>query len=294
MKAEVPVAILRADNLEVGYGNRTVMNDLTLTIQPHSVTALVGPNGSGKSTLLKTLARLMKPGEGAVYLNGKALTTLSTTTIARHLAILPQGPSAPAGLTVRELVEQGRFPHVGALRMLRHQDHQAIREALAVTGMSAFAHRPVDALSGGERQRAWIALALAQDTPLLLLDEPTTFLDIGHQLEVLELVRHLNQAQGKTIILVLHDLNHAARYSDRMVVLQQGVVVADGVPSAVLTTTLLRDVFKVHAHITHDPINNVPICMPYAPVNAPTAPLQNSENARREPVAEVHDLVPTL
>jgi iron complex transport system ATP-binding protein len=274
MKHETAVALLTANELEVGYGNRPVIDALTVAIQPHTITALVGPNGSGKSTLLKTLARLMKPSSGVIYLNGKALTTLSTTTIARDLAILPQGPSAPAGLTVRELVEQGRFPHVGALRMLRQQDHQAIREALRLTGMSAFAHRPIEALSGGERQRAWIALALAQDTPLLLLDEPTTFLDIGHQLEVLELVRQLNRHQGKTIVLVLHDLNHAARYADRMIVMQKGVIVADGVPGTVLTPSLLHDVFKVHAHVTRDP-QGIPICLPYAPVSMPTTPSES-------------------
>lgn len=184
--------------------------------------------------------------------------------MARRLAILPQGPVAPEGLTVRELVEQGRFPHVGALRMLRTQDHAAISAALERTGMRAFAQRPLDALSGGERQRAWIALALAQETPILLLDEPTTFLDIDHQLEVLELVRQLNQERGMTVVMVLHDLNQAARYSDRMVVLQRGRIVADGLPVAVLTPALLERVFGVRANIVTDPASGTPVCLPYA------------------------------
>jgi iron complex transport system ATP-binding protein len=257
---------LAAEHLQVGYDARTIIDGLSLQLEQGQITALVGPNGSGKSTLLKTLARLLKPSAGAVYLDGKAISGLPTAAIARELAILPQGPSAPAGLTVRELVEQGRFPHVGALRMLRQQDHVAIADALARTGMSDFAHRPLDHLSGGERQRAWIALALAQQTPILLLDEPTTFLDIGHQLEVLELVRRLNEEQGMTIVLVLHDLNQAARYAHRMVALDRGVIVADGPPSAVLTGALLADVFNVRAHIVADPERGTPVCLPYATV----------------------------
>src|SRR4051794_20110331 len=206
-------AVLRADDLKVGYNERIVIADLVLTIARGGITALVGPNGSGKSTLLKTLARLLKPSSGAVYLNGTAIPRLPSAAVARDIAVLPQGPVAPAGLTVGELVEQGRYPHAGPLRMLRHQDHEAIHEALALTEMETFTHRPLDSLSGGERQRAWIALALAQATPILLLDEPTTFLDIGHQLEVLELVRRLNRERGMTIMLVLHDLNQAARYA---------------------------------------------------------------------------------
>ncbi|MBX3013036.1 MAG: ABC transporter ATP-binding protein [Caldilineaceae bacterium] len=258
-------AALAADHLHVGYNDRLILSDLALQITAGTITALVGPNGSGKSTLLKTLARLLKPSAGTVWLDGKAIHTMSTTAVARQLGILPQGPSAPAGITVRELVEQGRFPHVGALRMLREQDHSTIAEALALTGMTDFAHRPLADLSGGERQRAWIALTLAQATPVLLLDEPTTFLDIGHQLEVLELVRQLNRARGMTIVLVLHDLNQAARYADRMVVLQKGQIVADGAPATVLTQALLAAVFSVRATIITDPVSGSPVCLPYGP-----------------------------
>ncbi|MEO8287955.1 MAG: ABC transporter ATP-binding protein [Chloroflexota bacterium] len=257
---------LHGDNVRVGYNDRTVIEGLSLMIHRGEITALVGPNGSGKSTLLKALARLLKPTAGAVYLDGKVITRMPTSEVAREIAILPQGPVAPEGLTVGELVEQGRYPHAGALKMLRRQDHDQIGEALALTGMEEFAHRALDSLSGGERQRAWIALALAQATPVLLLDEPTTFLDIGHQLEVLELVKKLNTERQMTIILVLHDLNQAARYADRMVALDKGKIVTDGTPIDVLTPALLAGLFKVHAHIIRDPERGTPVCLPYAVV----------------------------
>jgi len=257
-------ATLTADAVSVGYNGQTILERLSLNITRGGVTALVGPNGSGKSTLLKAMARLVPLQAGAVYLDGKAITREPTRVVARELAILPQGPVAPAGLTVAELVEQGRYPHAGALRMLRRQDHAAIREALELTDTLRFADRPLERLSGGERQRAWIALALAQATPILLLDEPTTFLDIGHQLEVLELVRRLNRERGLTVVLVLHDLNQAARYSDRMVALHQGQIVADGPPMAVLTASLLEQIFGVQASIVTDPVTGTPVCLPYA------------------------------
>ncbi|MDW8212560.1 MAG: ABC transporter ATP-binding protein [Roseiflexaceae bacterium] len=257
-------AVLSADQLTVRYGTQAVVSALSVSITRSGITALVGPNGSGKSTLLKALARLLSPSAGAVYLNGRLITSLPTQAVARELAILPQGPVAPAGITVAELVEQGRYPHAGPLRMLRRQDHAAIREAMELTDTARYANRPLDHLSGGERQRAWIALALAQATPILLLDEPTTFLDIGHQLEVLELVKRLNRERGLTIVLVLHDLNQAARYSDRMLVLHRGQIVADGAPATVLTTGLLARVFGVQAQIITDPTTGAPVCLPYA------------------------------
>jgi iron complex transport system ATP-binding protein len=241
---------------------------LSLLVKHKEITALVGPNGSGKSTLLKTLARLLKPSAGAVYLDGKIITKMPTAEVAREIAILPQGPVAPAGLTVSELVEQGRYPHAGPLRMLRQQDYSHIAEALELTDMQQFANRALDSLSGGERQRAWVALALAQATPVLLLDEPTTFLDIGHQLEVLELVKKLNIEKERTIILVLHDLNQAARYAHRMIALNEGKIVADGTPNEVLTPGLLAEVFGVRAHIIQDPERGTPVCLPYAVVEA--------------------------
>jgi iron complex transport system ATP-binding protein len=257
---------LEARGVRTGYGDRTVLEDLSVAIRAAEITALVGPNGSGKSTLLKTLARLLKPGGGSVLLDGKAISQMSTSAVARQMAVLPQGPSASPGITVRELVEQGRFPHVGALRMLRQQDHAAITQALAVTGMIDYAARPLDSLSGGERQRAWIALTLAQETPVLLLDEPTTFLDIGHQLEVLDLVETLNQQRGMTIVMVLHDLNQAARYAHRMLVLDKGAVVSDGPPATTLTADLLERVFNVRATIVSDPVTRAPVCVPHGNV----------------------------
>jgi iron complex transport system ATP-binding protein len=258
--------VLRADTVSIGYGQRIVVEDLSLELMKGGITALVGPNGSGKSTLLKTLARLLKPSKGDVYLNGTAISRMSTSVVAQEIAVLPQGPVAPAGLTVGELVEQGRYPHAGPLKMLRKQDYSAISEAMRLTNMVDFANRSLDSLSGGERQRAWIALALAQETPVLLLDEPTTFLDIGHQLEVLELIEQLNRDRGMTVVLVLHDLNHAARYASRMVALKDGEIVADGPPSEVLTADLLDFLFGVHAHIISDPETGKPVCLPYAVV----------------------------
>ena len=257
-------AVLAAESLSVGYGGQVVIPELSLQISLGTITALVGPNGSGKSTVLKALARLIAPRAGAVYLDGRAIARLPTREVAQQLAMLPQGPGAPEELTVGELVEQGRYHHAGPLRMLREQDHVAITQALTQANMLELRQRRLDSLSGGERQRAWIALALAQATPVLLLDEPTTFLDVGHQLEVLALIQQLNRIQGKTIILVLHDLNQAARYAERMIVLRSGHIVADGSPREVLTTALLADVFHVQAHIISHPVDGLPVCLPYA------------------------------
>ncbi|GIW10540.1 MAG: ABC transporter ATP-binding protein [Chloroflexi bacterium] len=246
----------------VRYGTRTAVRGVSLTLPERTLTALVGPNGSGKSTLLKALARLLRPTSGAVLLDGRAIAQLPTREVARRLGILPQAPVAPAGLTVRELVEQGRFPHVGLLRLPRAQDEAAIQDALALTGLTEFADRPLETLSGGERQRAWIALVLAQTTPILLLDEPTTFLDIGHQLEVLQLVRRLPAERGMTVAVVLHDLNHAARFADQLVVMESGQVVAVGPPEEVVTTELLARVFRVRAHLLLDPTSGRPVFLP--------------------------------
>ncbi len=258
--------ILEARDITVNYGTQPVLSSLSLAIRQSEITALVGPNGSGKSTLLKTLARLLRPASGTVYLDGKPIERMGSAAVARRLAILPQTVRTPAGITVRELVEQGRYPHSGPLRMLRRQDHQAVDYALNATNMASLAGRLLSQLSGGERQRAWIALTLAQSTPILLLDEPTSFLDIGHQLEILELVAGLNRSCGLTLVLVLHDLNHAARYADRMIVLNSGAIVADGQPADVLTHHLLADVFRVQANIVADAQTSHPICIPYASV----------------------------
>ncbi|HEX5503760.1 MAG TPA: ABC transporter ATP-binding protein [Thermomicrobiales bacterium] len=261
---EAAGSALEGAALSAGYGSRLVLEQLSLGIERGGVTALVGPNGSGKSTVLKALARLLHPRHGAVYLDGRDISRLPTREVARRLAMLPQAPSAPEELTVAELVEQGRYPHMGPLRLFDDADRAAIARALTETGMTEFRERPLDSLSGGERQRAWIALALAQETPILLLDEPTTYLDVGHQFEVLDLLRRLNTEQGMTIVLVLHDLNQAARFSRRLVVFEAGGIVADGTPAAVLTPELLARVFHVQAHVVPHPEDGSPVCLPFA------------------------------
>jgi iron complex transport system ATP-binding protein len=234
-----------------------------LSIERGSITALVGPNGSGKSTMLKALARLLRPRHGAVYLDGRDISRLPTREVARRLAILPQAPSAPEELTVGELVEQGRYPHVGPLRLFDEADHAAIARALAATEMTAFRERPLDRLSGGERQRAWIALALAQETPILLLDEPTTYLDIAHQIEVLDLCARLHE-EGRTVVAVLHDLNHAARYATHMIAMRDGAIVAEGEPEAVVTAELVEEVFRLPCRVIDCPETGTPLVVPAA------------------------------
>ena len=262
------VPAIEADGIGVGYDRRIVISQVDLAIASGGITCLVGPNGSGKSTLLKACARLLALKGGAVRLQGVELGELSSREIGRRLAILPQAAVTPSNLSVRELVEQGRYPHAGALRMLRRQDHEAVRWAISSTGLDAFADRDVDQLSGGERQRAWIALALAQETPLLFLDEPTTFLDVGYQLEVLHLVRALNHDHGITVVMVLHDLNQAAAYADRVVCLHDGRIVADGPPEDAITPEALRDVFRVEASVVSDPVSGKPVFLPHRPVGA--------------------------
>lgn len=256
--------MLSGRDLRVSFGAAPVLADLNVEFGPGTISAVVGPNGSGKSTLLRALARLLRPTAGGVYLDGEAINSLSSRAVARRLAMLPQGPSSPEGLRVRELVEQGRYPHAGPLRMLRHQDHSAVADALGMTEMEHLADRPVGQLSGGERQRAWIAAALAQATPLLLLDEPTTFLDVRYQLEVLELVESLNRDRGITIVMALHDLNHAARYASRILAMGAGRIVADGKPQDILTERNLTKVFGVRASILTDPATGTIVCLPHS------------------------------
>jgi ABC-type cobalamin/Fe3+-siderophores transport system ATPase subunit len=258
---------LSARSLKLQYGEVVVVPDFSFALRPGEVTALVGPNGSGKSTILRSLARLMRPAGGAIYLDGRDIANMPTREVARRLAILPQGPEAPEGVTVWDLVGHGRYPHRGLLGSPTPADVAAIQWALKVTGLEDFTHRPVDRLSGGERQRAWIALALAQETPVLLLDEPTTFLDIRHQVEVLTLVRRLNHEHGIAVGWVLHDLNQAAAYSDRVVMLRGGRVVADGASNDVMTPSTIREVFGVEVVVIPHPVTGLPTCLacPAAP-----------------------------
>jgi iron complex transport system ATP-binding protein len=253
---------LTAERLSLTYGERTVVKSLNLTIPNGKVTVLIGRNGSGKSTILKALGRLLKPSSGHVVLDGKAIDQMESRALARQLAILPQGPIAPEGLTVEELVKQGRFPHQNWLGIASKEDREAVERALAAMQLTELRERPLQALSGGQRQRAWIAMSLAQETPILLLDEPTTYLDVAHQLEVLELVAELNRRDGRTVVMVLHDLNQAARYADHLVAISFGQVVAEGAPKELLTPELIRRVFGVDAHVLPDPETGCPICVP--------------------------------
>jgi iron complex transport system ATP-binding protein len=253
---------LTGEALHAGYDTRRVLDGVDIAIEEGKLTVLLGPNGSGKSTLLKTLARTLTPSDGHVYLDGKDIHRSKTREVAKRLGILPQGPVAPEGLSVKQLVGMGRFPHQGLWQKNAQQDAEAIREAMAYTHVTEFAERNVDALSGGQRQRCWIAMVLAQQTDLILLDEPTTFLDLKVQVDLLELLSRLAHEKGRTLLLVLHDLNLAAAYADHLVMMCDGRIVTSGAPSEVFTATNLKRVFDLDAHVIHEPESGGPICVP--------------------------------
>lgn len=255
---------LETAGLSIAYEDRLIVEDLNIQIPQGKITALVGANGSGKSTILKTMARLMQPKNGQVLLDGKSIHKQSTREVAKQLAILPQNPTAPEGLTVTELVSYGRFPYQKGFGTLKAEDKKIIEWAIESTRLSEFHDRPIDQLSGGQRQRAWIAMALAQDTDILFLDEPTTFLDMAHQLEVLQLLEELNVTAKRTIVMVVHDLNHASRYAHHMIAIKQGQAAATGSPEEVMTPDVLREVFGIEADIVIDPRTGVPLCLPFA------------------------------
>jgi iron complex transport system ATP-binding protein len=255
-------ARLGADAVTVGYGGDPVVRDLTLEIQDGRVTTIVGPNGCGKSTLLRTLARLLTPTGGQVLLDGRPIAEVPTREVSRRLALLPQSPVAPDGLLVRDLVGRGRHPHQRWFRQWSPDDEQVVEAALRMTDTWDLRDRAIDQLSGGQRQRAWVAMTLAQDTDLVLLDEPTTFLDLAHQVEVLELVSRLNRERGRTVAMVLHDLNLAARYSDLVVVMKDGAVVTQGSPREVFSVGLLAEVFGLVADVLDDPRTGLPVVVP--------------------------------
>ncbi|GEM02244.1 iron complex transport system ATP-binding protein [Halolactibacillus halophilus] len=257
------MARLYTDQLAVGYGASPIVKDLTLTIPDKQVTTIIGANGSGKSTLLKAMTRLIPYTSGHVCLDGQAIQTEPTKKLAQKMAILPQAPEGSEGLTVYELVSYGRFPYQSALGRLSPHDYDVVNWALDVTQVSAFKDRAIDSLSGGQRQRVWIAMALAQETDIIFLDEPTTYLDMAHQLEVLTLLEKLNQEEGRTIIMVLHDINQAARFSDYIVALKDGVITKTGTPEDILTKDVLKAVFHIDAVIGKDPTNNKPMCLTY-------------------------------
>ncbi|MFD0199801.1 MULTISPECIES: ABC transporter ATP-binding protein [Saccharothrix] len=253
---------LQAQALSVGYGERLVVSGLDLDVLSGSVTAVIGPNGCGKSTLLRALGRLLPARSGAVVLDGKRINRTPTREVAKVLAMLPQSPQAPEGLTVAELVARGRHPHQAWYRQWSPEDEAAVASALEMTGMAELADRTVDELSGGQRQRAWISMALAQGTDLLLLDEPTTYLDLAHQVDVLDLVQRLHRDFGRTVVMVLHDLNLAARYADRLVAMKDGRIVVAGPPSDVLTEENLLAVFGLDARVVPDPVTSTPLVIP--------------------------------
>lgn len=271
---------MSTDRLRLGYDHRLVVDDLSIDLPRGQITAIVGPNGCGKSTVLRSLARLLKPVGGAILLDGADIQRSRTRDIARRLAILPQSPLTPSGVTVRELIGYGRFPHQGLMRSPSRDDLDAIDWAIDATGLDSFQDRGVDTLSGGERQRAWIAMALSQKTAVLLLDEPTTYLDIHYQIDVLALVRELNRTHGITVGWVLHDLNQAAAYSDQIIMLKDGKVVKRGKPHTVMTTTCIKQVFGIDCSIIRHPLGDVPMCLPngFCPLLSPEHRDRTQEN----------------
>ncbi|EAQ04346.1 ABC Fe+3-siderophore transporter, ATPase subunit [Pseudooceanicola batsensis HTCC2597] len=256
------MTLLTAKALRAGYGPREILTDLDLTVPPGAITAIVGANACGKSTLLRCLARLLRPSSGQVVLDGRVIRKIPTRELARSLGLLPQSPIAPDGITVADLVSHGRHPHQGVLSRWTRADDMAVATALEATRTADLADRDVDALSGGQRQRVWIAMALAQETDILLLDEPTTFLDIAHQVEVLDLLIDLNRRRGTTIAMVLHDLNLAARYADHLVAIRAGRVYAAGTPQDVLTEDMVAAVFGVPCRVMTDPTSGQPMMLP--------------------------------
>ncbi|GIP06427.1 putative siderophore transport system ATP-binding protein YusV [Paenibacillus lautus] len=253
---------LEAKGLGLSYGGDFIFENLDLTVPIGKITVFIGSNGCGKSTLLRSMARLLKPQRGSVVLNGADIASLSTKDVARKLAILPQGPTAPEGLTVMQLVKQGRYPYQSWLRQWSREDEEAVTAALESTGLTELADRTVDSLSGGQRQRAWIAMTLAQETPLILLDEPTTYLDLTHQIEVLDLLYDLNAKEQRTIVMVLHDINLACRYADHIVAIRDGSIKAEGKPGDIINSDLMQTVFQLPCEIIQDPLYGTPMCVP--------------------------------
>lgn len=253
----------RMENLASGYEQVRVFEGLNLTIEEGKVTTIIGPNGCGKSTLLKTIGRILKKQQGTVYLQDQNMQNLSTKDIAKKLAILSQTPIAPGQLKVEELIAYGRYPHRNNVNRLTNKDEEMIEWALNVTNTMEYRNRELAQLSGGQRQRVWLAMALAQETNILLLDEPTTYLDMAHQLEVLEIVKNLNEQHRCTIVMVLHDINHAARYSDHLIAMRQGAVMKTGTPEEILCADVMRNVFNINARIMQDPVTKTPVCYGY-------------------------------
>lgn len=271
------MSALEAKGLSLSYGGDYIFENLDLTVPVGKITVFIGSNGCGKSTLLRSMARLLKPQRGAVVLDGADIAGMSTKDVARKLAILPQGPTAPEGLTVLQLVKQGRYPYQSWLRQWSPDDEKAVMAALESTGLTGLADRTVDSLSGGQRQRAWIAMTLAQETPLILLDEPTTYLDLTHQIEVLDLLYELNVQEQRTIVMVLHDINLACRYADHIVAIRDGSIKAMGRPEDIICSELMQTVFQLPCEIIPDPLYGTPMCVPHG------KGLRRTQNASSSP-----------
>ena len=252
---------LHAENVTTGYENRMISQNLSVSIPSGAFTAIVGPNACGKSTLLRALSRLLTPVSGQVILDGKSIVHYPAKEVARRLGLLPQSSLAPDGIRVADLVARGRYPHQSLFRQWSAKDEKAVAEALAATGIADLSDRLVDELSGGQRQRVWVAMVLAQQTPILLLDEPTTFLDIAHQIELLDLLHDLHR-QGRTVVVVLHDLNHACRYATHIIAMREGAIVAEGVPADIITEQLVEDVFGLPNVVIADPVSGTPLIVP--------------------------------
>lgn len=250
-------------NLNISYGNIDIVKDLNLKIPKGKITTIIGANGCGKSTILKTIGRIINPKSGNIYVNGKDIHEQNPKDLAKEMAVLPQSPQAPSGLTVEELISYGRFPHQSGFGKARKEDKDIVTWALEVTGILEFKDRDIDDLSGGQRQRAWIAMALAQETDILLLDEPTTYLDLAHQLEILKLLEELNKKEGRTIVMVIHELNNAARFADHMIGVKKGKIVCEGSANEVMTKENLREIFNIDAEIVKDPRTERPVCITY-------------------------------
>jgi iron complex transport system ATP-binding protein len=254
---------INTKNLNISYGSVDIVKDLNLNIPKGKITTIIGANGCGKSTILKTIGRIITPKSGNIYINGKDLYKENPREIAKNMAILPQSPQAPSGLTVEELIAYGRFPHQKGFGKANDKDKDIVNWALEITGIEEFRNRNIDDLSGGQRQRAWIAMALAQETDILLLDEPTTYLDLAHQLEILKLLEDLNKKQGRTIVMVIHELNNAARFADHMIGIKKGKIVCEGSADEVMTKENLKEIFNIDAEIVKDPRTEKPVCITY-------------------------------
>nr|WP_201470355.1 ABC transporter ATP-binding protein [Microbacterium hydrocarbonoxydans] len=252
---------LRGESITLTYDRTEIVRDLSVAVPAGGFTVIIGPNACGKSTLLRGLSRLLPPSSGRVVLDGKSISEYPAKEVARRLGLLPQSATAPDGITVADLVARGRYPHQNLMRQWSAADESAVRDALDATGTADLASRPVDALSGGQRQRVWVAMVLAQETDLLLLDEPTTFLDVAHQVDLMELFAHLN-AQGRTLVAVLHDLNHAARYASHIIAMREGRIVAEGPPREVITSERVQQVFGLANVVIDDPVTGGPLVVP--------------------------------